>query len=313
MSEGPPRLRGLVTATVMPFTEQGKIDWTSYDRLLAHCATPDFVDAVFVNGHAGEGASLSPRERAEVMAFTRRRIGNHKSLLAGIIAFSTADAIAQAIVARESGADVAVLFPSPVLAAGGMLTPDAPVAFVRAVLDGAKMPVSIFQYPMTSGLGYTAETLTRLAELPGVLAIKEGSDSISAYELNFGAVKRVAPGVMVLASNFDWFLAQMAIGADGILSGLASLIPDRLAELWRATEQKDLSAMREASARIQPIARAIYGAPPRVDMHTRIKAGLVRLGIIDCADPRGPLRPLSASVVKKVTAAIEAAGLGEEE
>ena len=39
----------------------------------------------------------------------------------------------------------------------------------------------------------------------------------------------------MLPSNFDWFLPQLAVGADGVLSGLASLLPDLFIELWQAT------------------------------------------------------------------------------
>ena len=51
-------LTDVVVATVLPFDETGAIDWDGYRRLLAYCATPDGVSAVFVNGHAGEGAAL---------------------------------------------------------------------------------------------------------------------------------------------------------------------------------------------------------------------------------------------------------------
>ena len=57
------RLTDVVVATVLPFTDNGAIDWESFRRLLDFCATPDGISSVFVNGHAGEGASLSPAER----------------------------------------------------------------------------------------------------------------------------------------------------------------------------------------------------------------------------------------------------------
>jgi 4-hydroxy-tetrahydrodipicolinate synthase len=115
--------------------------------------------------------------------------------------------------------------------------------------------------------------------------------------------------VAVLPSNFDWFLAQVAVGADGILSGLASLTPHLLIELWRATEAEDLRAMRRAGDRLYPIVRTIYGAPPRMDMHTRIKVALRHLGVIACAAPRPPLLPVAAEIERRVVAAVDAAGL----
>jgi 4-hydroxy-tetrahydrodipicolinate synthase len=299
-------------ATVLPFAEDGAIDWESFRRLLDYCATPDGISSVFVNGHAGEGASLSPAERIEVIEFTRDYVkGTGKPLLAGIIPYSTAEAIDQARDAMQAGADVAVLFPQPPFGAGGTLTPKVPLAYVDAVLDAVDIPVSIFQYPLASGQGYTTETLVEMAKRPRVLAIKEGSDTMLAYEENWRQVKAAAPEVAMLPSNFDWFLAQCAVGADGILSGLASLTPHFLVDLWRATEDEDLHAMRAASDRLHPVVRSIYGAPPKMDMHTRIKVALQHLGVIACARPRPPLLPVADDIAARVRATVDEAGLSQ--
>ena len=303
------RLTGVIVATVLPFTEEGEIDWDSYKRLLDYCAAPDGITSVFVNGHAGEGAALTPAERLQVIEITKEHLDCGKPLLSGIIPYSTAEAIDQAKDAKAAGADVAVLFPQPQFAAGGTRTSDVPLAYVRAVLDAVCIPVSIFQYPLGSGSGYSTETLVEVARLSGVIAIKEGSDSMTAYEDNWRRVKEAAPNVSILPSNFDWFLAQCAVGADGILSGLASLAPHFLIDLWRATEAADLSAMRAAGDRLYAIVRTIYGASPRMDMHTRIKAALKHLGVIDCALPRPPLLSVSENIAAKVACTVDAARL----
>ena len=295
----------------MPFTEKGEIDWDSYRRLLDYCATPHGITSVFVNGHAGEGAALAVEERLKVIEFTKKHLDKEKYLLAGVIPYSTAEAIQQAKDAKAAGADVAVLFPQPQFAAGGTLTSDAPLAYVSAVLDAVDMPVSIFQYALSSGCGYSTETMIKLAQLPGVIAIKEGSDTMTAYEDNWRKIKEVAPDVSILPSNFDWFLAQCAVGADGILSGLASLTPHFLIDLWQATQAADLPSMRVASDKLYPIVRTIYAAPPRMDMHTRIKSALKHLGIIDCAFPRPPLLAISENVSAMTGRAADLANLSE--
>ena len=303
-------LTGVVVATALPFDERGGIDWQSYRRLLDYCAAPDGIGAMFVNGHAGEGAALTREERIRVIETTRDHLGPSKPLLAGVIPYCTREAVEQARDAKAHGAHVAVLFPIPSFAAGGAGTM-APVEYFRTVLEEVDIPVSVFQYPLASGCGYPTETLMRIAALPGVVAIKEGSDTITAYEDNYRRLKAEAPRVAMLPSNFDWFLAQCAVGADGILSGLASLAPHLLSDLWQATEAVDLRAMREAADRLYPIVRTIYGAPPRMDMHTRIKSGLRHLGIIDSALPRPPLLPISREVAGDVARAVDAAGLAD--
>ena len=302
------RLRGVVVATVLPFHKDGAIDWANYDNLLNYCATPRGISAVFVNGHAGEGASLTPAERADVITRTRKHVGQ-MPLMAGVIAYSVEEAIEQAIQAEKAGADCAVLFPPPGLGGGATATPRAPVAYVKAVSDAVTVPVSIFQYPLASGLGFTTETLVEIARMPKVIAIKEGSDTMTAYEDNWRRVKAARPDLVFLPSNFNWFLPQLAVGGDGILSGLASLTPHWLVDLWRASEDNNLAAMRAANDRLYPIVRSIYAASPLIDMHTRIKVGLKKLGIIADATPRPPLMPVLTEVAARVESAVEEARL----
>jgi 4-hydroxy-tetrahydrodipicolinate synthase len=299
------RLNDVTVATVLPFAADLSIDWSSYDRLLDWCATPEGIGAVFVNGHAGEAAALTPDERIDVIRRTRARVP-HKALLAGIIATCTSDAILRAREAKTAGADVAVLFPLPQFSAGAASDPRVGPTFVRQVAEAVDIPLSLFQYPLASGFGFTTSILREIARIPALIAIKEGSGDIRAYEDNLRMLRAEAPHVAMLPSNFDWFLAQVAVGADGILSGLASLVPHLLVDLWRASERNDLRAMRAASDALHPLVRAIYGAAPLMDMHTRIKVALAHLGIIADARPRPPLLEVEPTVARRVTDAVDA-------
>jgi 4-hydroxy-tetrahydrodipicolinate synthase len=304
-------LRGVTVATVLPFQENGAIDWSSYERLLAYCVSADRTASVFVNGHAGEATSLSADERAEVIRRTRSFIGKEKPLLAGVVPLGLADAIEQAEAAVAAGADCFVVFPPPSLGGGAAATPDAPVAFFDRLLSAVRMPASVFQYSLASGYGYATDALVGIARIPGVIAVKEGSNTMLAYEENYRALKKHAPNVAMLPSNFDWFLPQLAVGADGLLSGLASLTPDWLADLWDASERLDLAEMRRASDRLHPIVRTIYGAAPLIDMHTRIKVALKAMGIIAHAGPRLPLIPVKAKIENDINAVLKTAGLSK--
>jgi 4-hydroxy-tetrahydrodipicolinate synthase len=299
-------LRGVTVATVLPFRNDLTIDWDGYARLLDYCACPDGIAAVFVNGHAGEGGSLSDEERHAVIARTRAHIGA-KPLLAGIIAHSTEEAIRQARLAEAAGAVCAVLFPPAPLGGGASATPRAPVAFVQAVSEAIGIPLSIFQYPVASGFGYSPQTLAEMAAMDRVIAIKEGSDTMLAYDENRRAVKAVDPEIAFLPSNYNWFLAQLAAGGDGILSGLVSLAPHLFIELWQASVADDLKAMRAVNERLYPIVKAIYGPAPIVDMHTRMKVGLKTLGLIQNAYPRPPLLPVLPELCDAIATTLGAA------
>jgi len=301
-------LRGITVATVLPFTEEGAIDWHGYAAVLDHCAKPDTTDCVFVNGHAGEATALTAEERSQVIRFTRDHIGKDRILLAGVVPTGLPEARLQSEAAREDGADVAVIFPAEALGGGNAAT-EAPVRMMEELARQLQMPLSIFQFPIASGFGFSTPVIEKLVQIPEVIAVKEGSATLLAYDENRRAIARVAPDVAVLPSNFHWFFSQVALGGDGILSGLASLVPGLLADLWRAAEAQDLAAMRAANDRLYPVVRAIYGPAPVVDMHTRMKDGLQAMGIIKCATPRLPLLPQSPKIVAGVAAALREAGV----
>ena len=237
---------------------------------------------------------------------TRDHIGPDRILLAGVVPTGYPEAVAQAEAARAAGADVAVIFPAEALG-GGNANTAAGVKFMEKLGSDLDMPLSVFQFPIASGFGFSTQVLADMAQIPQVVAIKEGSATLLAYDENRRAVKAAAPDVAILPSNFHWFFAQLALGGDGILSGLASLVPGLLADLWQAAQAGDLTAMRAANERLYPVVRAIYGPAPVVDMHTRMKDGLRLMGVIKHSAPRLPLLPQSPQIVEDVRKALIAA------
>ncbi|MBN9673926.1 dihydrodipicolinate synthase family protein [Roseibium aggregatum] len=299
-------LRGITVATVLPFDESGAIDWDGYAAVLDHCARPETTDCIFVNGHAGEATALTDQERDDVIRRTRDHIGKDRPLLAGVVPTGLPDALRQAEAAREAGADVAVIFPAEALGGGNAGTVAAVKLFERLGRE-LQMPLSHFQFPIASGFGLSTPVLAEVAKVPEVIAVKEGSATMLAYDENRRALKDAAPDVALLPSNFHWFFSQVALGGDGILSGLASLVPGLLADLWKASEAMDLAAMRAANDRLYPVVRAIYGPAPVIDMHTRMKDGLEMMGIIKNAAPRLPLLPQSGEIRDGLRKALVAA------
>ncbi|MER5173650.1 dihydrodipicolinate synthase family protein [Thioclava kandeliae] len=293
-------LRGVTVATTVPFTGDGSIDWKGYEATLEHCARAEQAACVFVNGHAGEATAMTASERAEVLRVTRAFVADGRPLMAGVVPTGLPQALSQIEAALEGGADVVTIFPPEAIAGGNAATQAGPRFFEALQKEFPQVPLSVFQFPVASGFGFSTPMLAEIAAIDTVVAIKEGSGTILAYEENVRAVKAKAPDVAILASNFNWFFAQVAFGADGILSGLASVAPRLLNRLWAASEAQDLAAMRAAYDALYPVVQSIYHPAPVVDMHTRIKEGLVALGVIDRSTPRLPLLPVTPELAAQL-------------
>lgn len=229
-------------------------------------------------------------------------------VLAGIYTDSIADAVAMARDAREVGAAAVTLFPPPIFADGATASSEMPYRWFETVAQQAQIPVVIFQFDRGSNLAYTADTLARLAELPEVVAVKEGSADMTDYETNYRTLAKADPPVPVLTSNNSWLLASLSVGGDGILSGSSNVVAQQHVDLWRAVQAGDLNAARAVNDRLYPLVRAFY-RPPSINMHTRMKEALVMLGILPRATVRAPLLPLGDVERNDIRAALEAAQL----
>jgi 4-hydroxy-tetrahydrodipicolinate synthase len=300
---------GIIPANLLPFTPDYAIDEENYRRHLAWLAGVPGVTGVTVNGHAAEVSSLDREERRRALAIAADEVGDRLPLIAGIYTDSTLEAVALARDARAEGARGLLLFPPTLFTWGAQLRPEMVLGHVARVADAVDLPIVVFQYPPASGVGYAPETLIRLVtEVERVVAVKEWSNDIVAYERNLRAIRATGRPVAVLSSFTMSMLASFVLGADGAISGMGSVAADLQVELFAHVHRGDLEAARKVNDRLEPLVRVFY-APPFVDMHNRMKEALAILGRIDRAVVRPPLQPIDDAERAAIRAALARAGI----
>ena len=303
---------GVWPATLTPFDPDGAIDDAALATHVREVAATPGVRAVVVNGHAGETSSLNRAERALVVRLAVGAAGR-VPVVAGVVAEDPRDARDLAADAAEAGASGLLLFPPLMFAGGAALRPEMVLRFVRDVARASALPIVLFQLSRASGLAFSTELLVRLcAEVPEIVAIKDGTDVPEVYEDNLRALRRLPRPPTVLATNNTWLMASLVYGANGILSGLGSVAPQLLVELHDAVAAGDLAAARAVNDRLVPLCRAFYRAP-YLDAHNRMKTALHLLGRLPHPDPRAPLLPPDDDDRRRIQAALVAAGLLADE
>lgn len=301
---------GVMPANLLPFTQDYAIDEFDYRRHLRWLADVPGVTGLVVNGHAAEVSSLTREERRRALAIAADEVGDRVPLVAGIYTDSTLEAMALARDARDEGARGLLLFPPTLFLWGAALRPEMVIAHVARVAEAVDLPIVVFQYPVASGLGYTTETLVRLVtEVDRVVAVKEWSNDIVAYERNLRALRATGRPVAVLSSFTLSLFASFVLGADGAISGMGSVVADLQVELFAHVRRGDLEAARKVHERLEPLVRVFY-APPFLDMHNRMKEALALLGRIRRAVVRPPLLPVSEEERAAIRRALAQAGLG---
>ncbi|MES2713969.1 MAG: dihydrodipicolinate synthase family protein [Pseudomonadota bacterium] len=300
---------GIYPSTVLPMRADFAPNWDAYAAHTAHCVLRPGIAGALINGHAGENYVISRAEKRRAVEVTAATIGDTRLIVAGVNAESSAEAAAEAQDARVAGAHAIMVFLPNSFALAH--TTAMSLLHHQAIADAVPdMPIFLFQAHHAAGrMGFTPETLAALLEIPAVVGIKEGGWEVDGYDALRRMTRRLRPDVAVCASGDEHLLACMVHGSDGSLVSLADIMPDEIIALDAAVRANDLLAARALHEMLEPLAEAIYGAPPGGRATARIKWCLRELGIIPEAHVRPPQPPVDAADAAALRAALTASGL----
>lgn len=305
----PQTFHGIYPSTVLPMHGDTSVDWESYAHHTAHCVLRDGMAGVLINGHAGENFCISRDEKRRAVEVTVATVGASRLVVAGVNAESSLEAAEEAREAKAAGADAVMVFLPNSFALAH--TTAMSVLHHRAVADAVPgMPMFLFQAHHAAGrMAFTAETLDALLDIPEVVGIKEGGWEVNSYDDVRRRVRAKRPDVAVCASGDEHLFACYVHGSDGSLVSLADILPDEIVALDAAVRANDLPAARALHEKLEPLAEAIYGAPPGGRATARLKFCLREMGVIPDATLRLPQPPVDAAEAAMLRAALIASGL----
>ena len=299
---------GIYPATLCPLRDDYSIDEDALAKHVSSMADVGGNVGVLCNGHAGENFVLGREEKRRVVEIVRAAIGDRVIVVSGVNCEGTLEAVEHARDAQAAGADAIMVFAPNSWA----LFQDDAMALAphRAIIEAVDLPIMLFQASVNAGqMAYRPKVLARLACLPPVVAIKDGSWEVARYEANRRLVKAVAPGVAVMGSGDEHLLASYVVGSEGSLVSLSVVIPETIVALYEAVRGDDMEEARAAHAIIYPLAKAIYGTPPGGYATARLKTCLKLLGRLDNDLVRPPIGPLPAEEVTMLRSVLGEAGL----
>jgi 4-hydroxy-tetrahydrodipicolinate synthase len=286
--------RGLGTALITPFTDDGSLDEPALERFV------DFqieggVDFLVPCGTTGENPALTADEHRRVVEIVVRRANGRVGVLAGAGSNSTARAIELAEQAIDIGAD-GVLTITPYY---NKPTPDGlrrHFGMQAEAIEKKKSGFAMIMYnvPGRTGLNMTAETTLRMAaEIPNIAGVKEASANL---EQMMTIIRERKDGFLVLSGDDAWTLPLIAAGADGLVSVASNEIPRLMSDLVSAALHGDFAAARAIHYRLLPLLTGNFIESNPIP----VKAACKLLGIIDSDTVRPPLAPITDANRKKL-------------
>jgi len=296
------QFRGAFTALVTPFTQSGEIDKDTF-RSLVRRQIDAGIHGLVPCGTTGETPTLSHDEDEWVIGTTveiasERPSRSRLRVIAGTGSNSTATAINSTQRAAKLGVDAALVV------APYYNKPDQRMleAHFRAVADEGGLPIIVYNVPGRTGVNVEAATLLRLAEHPGIVAVKEASANMD----QIATILRDRPAdFSVLAGDDTWTMPMLALGGDGVISTCANEIPAQMAEMCDAAFAGDWQQARLIHERWLPLMKANFAGGPNP---VPVKAAMSIMGLLTDA-LRQPLLPLDEPNRAKLRLVLEASGL----
>lgn len=270
--------RGSMVALATPFKSNQEVDFDAYGRLVDF-QLENGTDGIVPCGCTGEAATLSHDEQKQCIRFVIERVAGRVPVIAGTGSNNTKEAVSLTQYAKDVGADGALLItpyynkPTP----AGQLAHYTTIA--RQVEE---LPLMLYNVPGRTGTKMLPVTIAELSKVPGIVSIKEACGSVSQVSEILSLCD-----ITVMSGDDSLTLPMMSVGATGVVSVAANVVPGPVAQMCKAAEAQDYAAARKLHYEMLPIFEGLFIETNPMP----VKAALAAMGLVENV-LRLPLTPM---------------------
>jgi len=287
---------GSIVALVTPMHDDGSVDYAALRRLIDwHVA--EGTDCIGVVGTTGESPTVSVEEHCEIIRVSVEHAKGRVPIMAGTGGNSTREAIELSRFAKKVGADCTL----SVVPYYNKPSQEGIYQHFKAIAEAADIPMVLYNVPGRTVADMQHDTVLRLAQVPGVIGIKEATGNIERAQW---LIKQAPKGFSIYSGDDGTAVALMLLGGHGNVSVTANVAPRLMHELCIAATAGRTREAAEIQMRLLPLHKSLFCEPSPAPT----KWALQRLGIIGSA-LRLPITPLSASGQGQVEQALRDAAL----
>lgn len=260
--------QGVATALITPFKDE-KIDYSSLKNLIEF-QIESGIDALLINGTTGESATLSYKEKQELISFAVRGVAGRVPLIAGTGANDTKIALELSKFAKDAGAD-ALLVVTPYY---NKASREGLIMHYSSIADTVDLPLILYNVPSRTGVNISLEVYEELAKNSNIVAVKEANASIS----DFAKLSQLCGKQLDLYSgNDDMITPTLALGGKGVISVISNLLPKETGDICRLWFNGKIKEATELQLKLLPLINAIFSEVNPIP----IKALLSHLGLCE--------------------------------
>jgi len=237
------------------------------------------VDGIVPCGSTGESATLSFEEHEKVIEVTLEEVNGRVPVLAGTGSNNTTEALKLTKAARDLGVE-------GVLAISPYYNKPNRAGLIRhyQALADCDIPVVMYNVPGRTGQNLPPQWVAELASYPNIVAIKEASGDINQISQVIELTRD--EDFSVISGDDNMTLPMMSLGAVGVISVSANIVPRQMIDLYQAFLKGDYEKARKMHFSLSPLIRALFAESNPIPVKKAVEmrgmaGGPVRLPLAD--------------------------------
>ena len=288
--------RGSLVAIVTPMTDDGALDLDALRRLVDwHIA--EGTDGICIVGTTGESPTVSFDEHCLLIRTTVEQVAGRVPVIAGTGANSTTEAIELTECAKAAGAQAGL----SVVPYYNRPTQEGLYQHYKKIAEAVDLPLILYNVPGRTVADLSNDTTLRLAEVPGVIGIKDATGSM---ERAADLLRRAPKNFSLYSGDDASAMPFLLLGGHGVISVTANVAPKLMHDMCVAAREGNLVRARELNNALLPLHSKLFVEANPIP----VKWACAELGRIP-SGLRLPLTPLSAGLHDTVRDAMRHAGL----
>jgi 4-hydroxy-tetrahydrodipicolinate synthase len=276
--------------------DDGGLDLPRFRKLI-DWQIQEGTDGLVVVGTSGESATLTVEEHVLMIKTAVEHVAGRIPVIAGAGGNSTAEAIELTQRAKAVGADATL----QVVPYYNKPTQEGMYRHFTKIAEAVDLPVILYNVPGRTVADMSNETILRLAQVPGIIGVKDATGNIDrAAHL----IKAAPAGFAIFSGDDPTAIALMLLGGHGNISVTANVAPREMSELCQAAIAGDAKTARDIHLRLLSLHKHLFIEANPIP----VKWALQEMGRIE-GGIRLPLTPLDARCHDIVRAALRESGI----